>query len=112
MVYGMIVDDARTGEEALQKLVDGLFDLDVVLLDLRMPGLDGRGFLDRVRNLGGELDLPILVLSAASNSELQALKGPSGANDVLLKSDPLSVITSRIRMVLGRSISPPRTPAT
>lgn len=108
---GMIVDDARTGEEALQKLVDGLFDLDVVLLDLRMPGLDGRGFLDRVRNLGGELDLPILVLSAAPSSELQTLKGPTGANDVLLKTDPLSVITSRIRTVLGRSISASPMPA-
>jgi uncharacterized protein (TIGR02266 family) len=103
---GMIVHDARTGEEALQKLVDGLFDLDIVLLDLRMPGLDGRGFLDRVRNLGGELDLPILILSAAPSRELQTLKGPTGANDVLLKTDPLSVITSRIRTVLGRSISP------
>ena len=77
---GMAVEKAGTGEEALQKLIDQLFDLDIVLLDIRMPGLDGRGFLNRVRNLGGELDLRIIVLSAAPRAELERLRGPAGAN--------------------------------
>jgi uncharacterized protein (TIGR02266 family) len=98
---GMRVVTAASGEEALQKLIDGLFDLDVVMLDIRMPGLGGRGFLDRVRRLGGELDLRIIVLSGVSTSELQALKGPTGANEVLSKTDSLDVIVDRIQRVLG-----------
>jgi len=96
---GMVVDEASTGEEALRKLIDTLFELDVVLLDIRMPGMDGRGFLDRVRRLGGELDLRIIVLSALPRSELQALKGPGAANDALSKADELNEIVNRIRQV-------------
>jgi CheY-like chemotaxis protein len=101
-VTGMKVDEARTGEEALSKLVDTLFELDVVLLDIRMPGMDGRGFLDRVRRLGGELDLRIIVLSAAPRAELLALKGPGAANDALSKADDLSEIVNRIKLVVGK----------
>lgn len=104
-VTGMKVDEARTGEEALRKLVDTLFDLDVVLLDIRMPGMDGRGFLDRVRRLGGELDLRIIVLSAAPRAELLALKGPGAANDALSKADDLAEIVNRIKHVVGKEAS-------
>jgi CheY-like chemotaxis protein len=101
-VLGMTVDFAESGEDALQKLVEHLFQIDLVLLDIRMPGLDGRGFLHRVRQLGGELDLPIVVLSAAPRAELQSLKGPHAANDVLSKNDPLEEIAGRVKDVLGR----------
>jgi len=103
---GMAVEKAGTGQEALQKLIEQLFDLDVVLLDIRMPGLDGRGFLNRVRNLGGELDLRIIVLSAAPRAELERLRGPAGANKVMSKSDSLSQIVARIREVLDRPSNP------
>jgi uncharacterized protein (TIGR02266 family) len=103
---GMAVEKAGTGQEALQKLIEQLFDLDVVLLDIRMPGLDGRGFLNRVRNLGGELDLRIIVLSAAPRAELERLRGPAGANEVMSKSDSLSQIVARIREVLDRPSNP------
>src|SRR5260370_35703200 len=66
-----------------------------------MPGLDGRGFLKRVRNLGGELDLRIIVLSAAPRQELERLRGPAGATEVMSKSDSLSQIEARIKQVLG-----------
>jgi len=101
-VLGMTTDFAESGEDALQKLVENLFQIDLVLLDIRMPGLDGRGFLHRVRQLGGELDLPIVILSAAPRAELQSLKGPHAANDVLSKNDPLEEIAARVKDVLGR----------
>ncbi len=101
-VLGMTVDFAESGEDALQKLVENLFQIDLVLLDIRMPGLDGRGFLHRVRQLGGEMDLPIVVLSAAPRAELHSLKGPHAANDVLSKNDPLEEIAARVKDVLGR----------
>ncbi len=103
---GMSVTFAETGEEALRKLIENLFQIDLVLLDIRMPGLDGHGFLHHVRSLGGEVELPIIVLSAAPRSELELLKGHRGANDVLTKSDPLEEIASRIKSVLNRTSQP------
>ncbi len=102
IALGMTVDYAESGEDALRKLVENLFQTDLVLLDIRMPGLDGHGFLHRVRGLGGEHDLPIIVLSAAPRGELLSLKGPEGANDVLSKNDPLEEIAARVRDVLAR----------
>ena len=54
---------ATTGFEALEELEEGPFDL--VLLDLRMPGLDGRGFLHELRRRHDHA--PIIVLSADPN---------------------------------------------
>jgi two-component system OmpR family response regulator len=98
---GMVVEEAATGVAALQRLVDNLFQLDLVLLDLRMPGLDGLGFLDRVRRLGGEMDLPIIVLSAAPPRELHSATGPSRANGALSKGEPLQEIIAHIKRVVG-----------
>lgn len=54
---------ATTGFEALEELEHGPFDL--VLLDLRMPGLDGRGFLSEMRRRHEHP--PVVVLSADPN---------------------------------------------
>jgi DNA-binding response OmpR family regulator len=57
------VSRATTGFEALEELEHGGFDL--VLLDLRMPGLDGRGFLSEMRRRSE--NPPVIVLSADPN---------------------------------------------
>src|SRR5919204_6167873 len=57
------VTRATTGFEALEALEQGPFDL--VLLDLRMPGLDGRGFLSEMRRRNAKA--PVVVLSADPN---------------------------------------------
>ncbi|HWC73748.1 MAG TPA: response regulator [Gemmatimonadales bacterium] len=54
---------ATTGFEALEQLEHGPFDL--VLLDLRMPGLDGQGFLSEMRRRNETT--PVVVLSADPN---------------------------------------------
>src|SRR6266705_1877282 len=63
--WGMIPQTAADGNEALQKLAD--FPADVILTDLNMPGLDGFGFLQRLRDSG---DMPpTIVLTAYGNVE-------------------------------------------
>jgi DNA-binding NtrC family response regulator len=61
----MTPETAAEGNEALQKLND--FTADVVLTDLNMPGLDGFGFLQRLRE-GGDMP-PTIVLTAYGNIE-------------------------------------------
>src|SRR4029450_1051214 len=52
---------AGTGERALELLEDGRFDL--VMLDLRLPGIDGGGTCARIRERFGA-SLPVLMLTA------------------------------------------------
>jgi DNA-binding NtrC family response regulator len=63
--WGMTPETAAEGNEALAKLND--FAADVILTDLNMPGLDGFGFLERLRE-GGEMP-PTIVLTAFGNIE-------------------------------------------
>ena len=63
--WGMQPETAAEGNEALAKLAD--FPADVILTDLNMPGLDGFGFLSRLRESG---DVPpAIVLTAYGNIE-------------------------------------------
>jgi DNA-binding NtrC family response regulator len=63
--WGMTPETAGEGNEALQKLEE--FAADVILTDLNMPGLDGFGFLQRLRENG---DMPpTIVLTAYGNIE-------------------------------------------
>lgn len=56
---------ANTGEKALDRIAEG--DVDAVLLDLRLPGMDGVELLRRIR---GQLPhLPVLVVSDNSPNE-------------------------------------------
>jgi len=63
--WGMTAETAAEGEEALRKLAS--FPADVILTDLNMPGLDGFGFLARLRE-AGEMP-PAIVLTAYGNIE-------------------------------------------
>ena len=63
--WGMTPEVAAEGNEALLKL--NSFPADVIITDLNMPGLDGFGFLQRLRDSG---DMPpTIVLTAYGNVE-------------------------------------------
>ena len=72
---------AKDGEEALSRMEQELFTL--VLLDIKMPKLDGLEVLRRLKNRGN--NTPILMLTAYQSVELakEALK--LGAKDYLAK---------------------------
>lgn len=99
---------AKDGREGMHKLIDGYFDLDLVVVDLHMPHLDGRGLIDRVRRLGGDAGFKIFLFSATSRDELQSLGEPGLATAVFSKLDPLDLLASRLARELGRSWPPQR----
>jgi DNA-binding NtrC family response regulator len=67
--WGMTPETAADGNEALAKLSD--FPADVILTDLNMPGLDGFGFLQRLRDAG---DMPPAIVLTAYGSVETAVK--------------------------------------
>jgi CheY-like chemotaxis protein/Tfp pilus assembly protein PilZ len=100
---------AADGKEGLLKLIDGYFDLDLVILDLHMPNLDGRGLIERIRQHGGDSTLKVFLFSAAPPEELAALEALGLATGVFSKLERIDALTARIARELG--LPPPGMPA-
>jgi two-component system NtrC family response regulator len=71
-------DDARKGLELLQEN-----DLDVVITDMKMPGIDGMEFMERVRLR--QPDLPVIMMTAFGSVEKAVEAMRKGAFDYILK---------------------------
>lgn len=68
--FGAEVAEARDGGEAVD--MAGARDFDLILMDLRMPGLDGASAARRIHDAGGARITPILAFSADRDPELDA----------------------------------------
>jgi len=73
---------------------------DLVLLDLRMPHLDGFEVMDRLRGIEHEGFLPVLVLTANDSHEARLKAFASGARDYIAKPFDRAEVMARIRSLL------------
>ena len=94
---GYAVETAADGTEALAKLRDK--DLDLILLDIMMPGLDGIEVSKRLRQVS---DVPILMLTAKGTVTDRITGLDSGADDYLVKPFDFDELLARIRALLRR----------
>ena len=88
---GISVRSAASGREALEILKSDA-PVDVVLLDVMMPELDGPGTLEQVRMLPAHVDTPIIFMTArAQSNELDRFLS-LGAIAVIIKPfDPMTL---------------------
>ncbi|HEY3445406.1 MAG TPA: sigma-54 dependent transcriptional regulator [Myxococcales bacterium] len=100
---GYQVRVAPGGAEALQMLEGGAFDL--VLLDVRMPGVDGLEVLKRFREKGGQA--PVIVLSALGAAEDVVKAMRLGASDYLTKPIEVADLLSSAARALGLQVPSP-----
>src|SRR6266446_4649325 len=77
---GFDVEIARTGTEALKVLTAG--DIDLVLLELKLPDIGG---VDLCRQVRRESQTPVLVASAASTETEKVMALDAGADDYVTK---------------------------
>ncbi len=102
------VDIANTGESALVKLE--IEPVDLVILDLSLPGMDGVELLKTIRLLSGVDALPVIVFSNAYVPGLIKAAVEAGATKCVNKSDctPRQMVET-IREVLNITPTPHRT---
>ncbi len=80
--YGVTIQEASSGEEALLGLQLAIPDL--VLLDVMMPGLDGIETLGEIRRQYGT-EVPVFIVTARANSETLKQAKEMGANGFVAK---------------------------
>ncbi len=100
--HGYRCISADNGDDGLRMAVEE--DVDLVLLDIMLPGLDGREVLRRIR-----LRRPVLpVLMLTAHDELESKVGTlnSGADDYLTKPFAFEELLARIRVLVRRADQP------
>jgi two-component system, OmpR family, response regulator RegX3 len=94
---GFDVDAFGDGETALEAArADGY---DVLVLDVRLPGLSG---IEICRRLRSESDVPILILTAMDAEVDRVLGLEAGADDYVTKPFSVAELVSRVRAILRR----------
>ncbi len=94
---GYFIDDARTGEEALDKLREEKYDL--VLLDMNMPGIGGMATCRAIRE---NWDIAIVVLTVRNTEKDKVEALDAGADDYVTKPFSMPELLARIRAALRR----------
>ena len=97
--HGMSVATAGNGQEAIEKVGSDL-DIDLVLMDIMMPGMDGYDTIRAIRASPELMALPIIALTA------KAMKGDrekclqAGASDYIAKPVNTNQLLSLVRLWL------------
>lgn len=113
----LLVDDDRDIAQRLQELLSAKYDVslasngfdalrlldadgfEVILLDLRMPGLDGRGFIEEVRRRHNGEAIPVILVSA--NDDLAREARLLGVADYLAKPFDIEALEALIERRIG-----------
>ena len=99
---GFTVTLAADGQEALDKLAQ--LDVDLVVLDVMMPRVDG---LEVCRRLRQKAPTPVLFLSAKSEEIDRILGLELGGDDYLSKPFSPRELVARVKAILRRAVQPP-----
>ena len=98
---GFRVIQARDGDEALRRFAEE--DVDLVVLDIMLPRLDG---LEVCKRLRAESTVPIIMLTARDDELDKVLGLELGADDYITKPFSIREFRSRIRALLRRASTP------
>ena len=95
--YGHNVETADDGQEGIRKFDDGSFD--IVITDIRMPGIDGNGVVEHIRNSKRQT-VPVIAISGTP-----WLRKTDDFDMVLSKPFPVKQLIESIRSLVPM---PPR----
>jgi two-component system, OmpR family, response regulator len=109
-IRDLVTSSLRLAGFAARAVADGLQALaalerdppDLVILDVRLPGMDGFEVCRRLRADGN--DVPVIFLTARSTSEDRLSGFTKGGDDYITKPFSLEELVARVRAVLRRSL--------
>jgi DNA-binding response OmpR family regulator len=102
--YQVVV--AEGGREALDAVAAGSIDL--VLLDIMMPGVDGLEVLQTLRRRHTQAELPVIMATAKGESEDVVRALELGANDYVVKPLDFPVVLARVQAQLRSRAAAPK----
>ncbi len=105
MAEGYDTEIAESGEEALARCHGTMFDL--VVTDLRLPGVSGLEILKALRNQGNST--PVIMMTAYGDVDTAVSAMRSGAYDFIPKPFKLSAIKKQVRAALRATAEPRET---
>jgi len=92
------VESSTDGKDALEKLE--FYEFDLVILDLKLPGIEGIDILREFRARGGRT--PVLILTGKDKLEDKEAGLDTGADDYLTKPFHMKELSARLRALLRR----------
>lgn len=100
----IVVDEVEDGFQAIEYIKEK--DLDVLILDISMPGMDGLETLKLVKDIKPEL--PVLILSAYSEDQYALRVLRAGASGYLMKTSATEELVDAVNCVIAgnRYLSP------
>ncbi|MBA4399365.1 MAG: hypothetical protein C0396_05795 [Anaerolinea sp.] len=101
---GLEIQAVGTGSEALALL--GSQRMDIILLDIMLPDVDGLNLLETIRRFS---DTPILMLTAVSHSEIMQQAYILGADDYIVKPFTREKLLDRIYRLANKTTAPVQT---
>ncbi len=114
----LVVDDDKTNLQIVRDVLEKSYDLqlaisgetalrfvarrrpDLILMDLMMPGMDGKETMRLIRAEAANRDIPFVFLTASQNPEEEAACLSMGASDFITKPIVPSVLERRISRIL------------
>src|SRR5260221_770546 len=94
---GYRVTEAANGNDALREIT--LHPIDLVILDLALPDIDGSELLERIRGWSG---VPVIILSVRAGETEKVKLLELGADDYVVKPVFMSELLARAKVVLRR----------
>ncbi|MEY9928701.1 HAMP domain-containing protein/signal transduction histidine kinase [Catenulispora sp. GP43] len=99
-MHGMRVVDAEDGVKGIQALQNDP-SIEVILMDVMMPEMDGYEATARIRTMPEHADLPIIAVTAKAMHGDREKSLAAGANDYVTKPVDAAVLIESIQRVLG-----------
>ena len=97
---GYKIDEASDGEEGLKRFSEKAYD--IVLCDIKMPKLDGIEFLEKAKEING--DVPVIMISGHGNIDTAVEAVKKGAFDYISKPPDLNRLLITLRNALDKQI--------
>jgi len=99
-----VVIEAENGEQLLQALSSN--EVDVILSDIRMPGMDGFGLLGKLREQ--DIQIPVILLTTFDEPDFPLQAAATGAQGFLLKdASPEDLVDAIERVAKGETLFAP-----